>query len=120
MARVRIERGSEGPSYDPYGWTEVHFEKTDGTKVVLRSGGLGYDRLTVLEPGGKMTRIESFEDGENEATREFQRLTGFSPWETERIPDRLRAHRRKRMSRAEVEQEEAFLEWDRKMLANAI
>ena len=80
MAKVRVYTGSEGPSHDPYGWTEVVFTKTDGTEVTLRYSGLGYVRLFVN--GEKV--LETFDDGKV-ASAQFEELTGITPWKAEEI-----------------------------------
>lgn len=80
MARMHIASGSEGPSHDPYDWTEIRFTKTDGTKVTLRSGGLVYERLYVN--GEKM--LETFDDSK-EVSKRFEELVGLSPLKAEQI-----------------------------------
>jgi hypothetical protein len=93
MAKVRVTTGSEGPRHDPYGWTEIHFTKTDGTEVMLRTGGLGYDRLFVN--GEKVG--ESY-DPDTAMVDKFQELTGLTPMEAEELPEKLEASRLKHMT----------------------
>jgi len=77
MANIQVFTGSEGPSHDPYSWTEIVFTKTDGTTVTFKSSGLGYCDLTV---GGKTERCfdDSLED-------KFEELTGLTSGKAEEI-----------------------------------
>lgn len=112
MARVWTREGSEGPRHDPYSWSEVHFEKTDGTVVMLRQGGLGYSRLYV--DGTKVK--ESFGD-DNSAEAEFEVLTGMCPYKAQEVPEVLRERRLRRLPRPERLAAEACMHADARMLA---
>ena len=48
-----IEEGTEGPKFDPYGYTRITFTNLEGVKFVLKQSGLG----THIEmPNGKWIR----------------------------------------------------------------
>lgn len=49
--KLRHYRGSEGSRHDPYAWEEYEVETSEAT-ITLRSGGLGYLRLTIEGWGG--------------------------------------------------------------------
>lgn len=120
MAKVRIKSGSEGPSHDPYGWTEVTFTRTDGLEVQFRYGGLGYERL--LLDGVKHLESFGLMEGWDKSAAEsaFEALAGFSPYEAERLVERQRRARWRRMSRREREQELAFEEADARLMSYAM
>lgn len=112
MARVWTREGTEGPRHDPYNWTEIHFEKTDGTLVTLRQGGLGYSRLYVN--GSKL--LESF--GDNPAAEdEFQALTGMCAHRAMELPHRLQERRLRKLPSAERWAIEECMQADQRMLA---
>lgn len=115
MARVWCKSGSEGPRHDPYSWDETYFEKTDGTLVMLRQGGLGYSRLYV---DGKLV-TESFGDSDA-AEAQFEAHTGVSVWVAKELPHRLQERRLLRLSPAQREAELACHEADMRMLAYAM
>lgn len=92
MASVHVRHGSEGSWHDPYSWTEIEFTKTDGTEIMLRYGGLGYDRLFV---NGEQV-LETFDDGKM-AGAKFEELTGMTPWVVKRIPDVIEQRRYRRL-----------------------
>jgi hypothetical protein len=114
MARVWVNHGEEGPRHDPYGWTEINVRKTDGTHVMIRVGGLGYERLYVN--GHKL--VESFGD-DLAVGNEFLRLTGLTPDEAEDIPQRVTRNRLRRMSPIDRWQEQMFIDADQRMMSYA-
>lgn len=106
MARVWTREGTEGPRHDPYSWCEIHFEKTDGTLVRLRQGGLGYSRLYV---NGALV-AESHK--ENEVEPLFEQHTGMNWWRAMNLPDFLRERKLRRMTPAQRATVEAAWEAD--------
>lgn len=115
MARVWTREGTEGPRHDPYGWCQIHFEKTDGTLVVLRQSGLGYSRLYV---NGAQVAESYGED--NTAEQQFQALTGVDAWTAQHLPARVEHARLRRMPPAERRLAEAWRAADAQMLRYAV
>jgi hypothetical protein len=97
MASVRVRRGSEGPAHDPYSWTEIEFTKADGTVVMIRQGGLGYERLFV---NGKKV-LETFEGQRDPASTKFYELTGMTPEDAEEVPERAKHAVRRKLPKSE-------------------
>ena len=95
MARIDITHGSEGPTHDPYSYSEITFTKTDGAVVLLHEGlavwceitppgGRHRARMGSLlrrSPGPETVRIED----EDEAEAAFERETGIRLADAERL-----------------------------------
>jgi hypothetical protein len=72
-----MRSGSEGPRHDPYGWEEISVV-LNGCTITLRSGGLGYQRLSI----DKKVVAEEWDAFPrraipNEAVKAFETLTGI-------------------------------------------
>jgi hypothetical protein len=80
------QTGSEGPRHDPYGWTE-RTVMLNGVTYRLRSGALGYDRLSV----NGVVIVESYDNSAqvNEAEHEFEVRTGMTVAEFDKYCARI-------------------------------
>jgi len=89
MANIKIKHGSEGPKWDPYGFTEIEFTKTDGT-VVTYHGGLA-EWCKVEYKDGKKYLIDNLE----ESSILFKLETGLTPDEAEEWYYKMEASKEK-------------------------
>lgn len=83
--KITIERGTEGPAHDPYGFSEYTYE-SHGMVVSIHMGvgtwvNLAYDDVVVLNMDGRMP-----DDG---ALQFFTNMAGISPEAIERAAARI-------------------------------
>lgn len=114
MAKVHVASGTEGSRHDPYSWEEITFTRTDGTVVVYRAGGLGYNHIWVDDE----VVLHNCHDADKAADM-FQQLTGMTPDEAEYIPQLVQERRLRSLPRAERHMVEGMMQADADMLAYA-
>jgi hypothetical protein len=113
MARVIVKRGSEGPSHDPYSYTEITFYFTNKRrKPVTYHGGLG----DWVKHGKRRYGFTKKKDPADK----FEELTGLSVRRAEAIPDMLFERSMRKYSRAEREAIMECIEADEAMLRYAM
>lgn len=115
MARVFTKQGTYGPRNDPYGWEEVTFIRTDGTKVMIFIGSLGDSVLTV---NGK--RELQVRDGSHTCENRFEELTGIRPDQAEHYRNKAECARIRKLPRHEQHIYWAMREADSCMMRYAL
>ena len=92
MATINVRQGSEGPSHDPYGYTEIEFISTDGEiECIIHSGLAEWIKIKVSQ---EMTyKIEDYKFGTN--AQIFEQVCGISPHDAEKVDQRRRSRCRK-------------------------
>lgn len=90
-ATFTMRHGSEGPSHDPYGFTETTFQ-TDRVTVTLHQGLAQWIQVN----GAAKTDFvgDQYDNYEAQAAA-FKALTGLTPDEVEKYDERLRSKCRK-------------------------
>lgn len=75
--KLEIRYGQEGPSHDPYGWTEYRVEMADGLRAMYREADLS-ETLVITYPNGSSIGFRSPEyDGSDPSMlMMFTEITG--------------------------------------------
>lgn len=89
MANITLKTGSEGPKWDPYGYIEIEFTKTDGTIVTYHGGLAEWCKVECTD--GKKYEINNLE----EASILFKLETGLTPDEAESLYYQIDARKNK-------------------------
>lgn len=78
MAKIQIRTGSEGPSWDPYSFTQITFTCTDGLEVVHHSGL------------GEWCMVDGMTVGRGEeAAPAFLSYAGLTPYQAQKAYHRI-------------------------------
>lgn len=85
MTKLHIFHGTEGPSFDPYAYTEITVERF-GHVVCLHCGLAEW-----IEIDGERTEVPDL--SLTDMVVRFKELTGFEPYEWEKFHNRLESRR---------------------------
>ncbi len=110
---IDIRSGTEGPHYDPYGFTELTFRKLDGTCIVVHRGLVAWLRVNNGE------KMQFCDDTGVELDAAFQAVAGLSLAAAMSVPSRLADKAWRKMSRSQREACDEAGRIDADMLRNA-
>lgn len=90
MAMLTIKSGSEGPSWDPYGYREYIFIRTDGMRVTLHAGLKVYCKAERKKNGRWSTEwlVGGGDAHFDVAAKFFEETTGLTLAQAEKIEQR--------------------------------
>lgn len=101
MASVNVRTGTEGPSHDPYGYTEIEFTRTDGVVVTYHAGLGEWCKVSLTPPEKRRGVRHHGEDliahciDDDGAASLFETATGLSPQQAEKVYQRLHGPQRR-------------------------
>ena len=95
MANIKIQRGTEGPRHDPYGFTDLIVER-DGKQPIVLHEGLGAElRIGEQRAAADYLIVAAY----------FEILTGMTPVQA------MRAHRKAHEARNRAHKRHGTPEW---------
>ncbi len=110
---IDIRTGTEGPHYDPYGFTELTFQRLDGTRIVVHRGLVAWLRVDNGE------KLQFCDDTGAELEAAFQAPAGLSLAAAMSVPSRLADKAWRKMSRSQRDACDEADRIDADMLRNA-
>lgn len=84
---IAIRHGTEGPSWDPYSYSEITVHRGNGVSITIHTGLA----MWVEFPAGNPRRVDCFsEEEQTDALNFFTAVTGMTPGEAEDYHQRYR------------------------------